>query len=150
MDRNEERLYEIAALELAERRAAPGLMAKAFSETEGDERKSFARYIQLRVRQLREEEKAAEAHARAQAKAAENVATQAEVGASNANTPRIIAVSCPKCGGEEGVVAPRGSWTHFFVLLCCFVVPGLLYALFMSGYITRCTSCSHVFRRTYV
>jgi hypothetical protein len=48
----EEQLYEFVANELASDMTLPGVMAKAFAETEGDEKRSAARYIQLRVKEL--------------------------------------------------------------------------------------------------
>ena len=48
----EDQFYETAAREVAERRLVAGIMAKAFSEADGDERKAVARYLKLRVSQL--------------------------------------------------------------------------------------------------
>jgi len=55
MDDFEEQFYEQAATELAMKCPKSGIMAKAFSKCEGDEKKSYALYIKLRVQQLREE-----------------------------------------------------------------------------------------------
>jgi hypothetical protein len=55
MNRLEERLYEIAAQEVATKKFMPALMAKAFSDADGDEKKTIARYIRLRVRDLAED-----------------------------------------------------------------------------------------------
>jgi len=51
----EEQFYEIAAREVAEKKFNPGMMAKAFSEADGDEKKAIARYIKYRVGQLAEQ-----------------------------------------------------------------------------------------------
>lgn len=51
-DFKEEQLYAQAALELAEQRMSPGLWAKAFAESGGNEQQTTARYIKLRVEQL--------------------------------------------------------------------------------------------------
>ena len=51
----EEQLYEWAAEEVAVNNIRPGLMAKALSETDGDETKAAARYIKLRVETMRAE-----------------------------------------------------------------------------------------------
>jgi hypothetical protein len=48
----EEKFYEIAAQELATKQVAVGLMAKAYSESDGDEKRAVASYIKLRVDQL--------------------------------------------------------------------------------------------------
>jgi curved DNA-binding protein CbpA len=50
----EEDLYEIAANELSSGMAMPGIMAKAFAETNGDDKRSAARYMQLRFMALKE------------------------------------------------------------------------------------------------
>jgi hypothetical protein len=52
MSNLEEKFYEIAAQELATKQVAVGLMAKAYSESDGDEKRAAARYIKLRVDQL--------------------------------------------------------------------------------------------------
>lgn len=54
MNAVEEKLYEIAGAEIAAKNVSPGLWAKAFSTALGDEAKTKAFYIQLRVDQLRE------------------------------------------------------------------------------------------------
>ncbi len=57
----EEWFYEIAAREVAEKKFNPGMMAKAFSEADGDEKKAIARYIKYRVEQLGGEYRAEQA-----------------------------------------------------------------------------------------
>src|SRR4030065_208792 len=52
MNQIEEHFYETAAQEVATKQVVPGLMAKAFSECDGDERRTIARYIKYRVAQL--------------------------------------------------------------------------------------------------
>lgn len=59
----QERLYEIAAEEVASKSCRPGLFAKAFADSEGDEKKTIARYIELRVCQLAHEATVAAASA---------------------------------------------------------------------------------------
>lgn len=54
-DELDEHLYAVAASELASSQARPGLLAKAYSDSEGDEQKARARYMKLRVAQLRRE-----------------------------------------------------------------------------------------------
>ena len=51
----EETIYAIVAGEIASRRMSPGVFAKAFSETEGDETRAIAMYIGYRVAQIKEE-----------------------------------------------------------------------------------------------
>lgn len=55
MNKFEEKLYEIAAGEIAARSPRPGVMAKALVETKGDQKQAILRYIELRVAQLQEE-----------------------------------------------------------------------------------------------
>lgn len=69
MDRIEERFYEIAAQEVAAKRMVPGVFAKAFSDADGDEKKTIAGYIKLRVVQLHEEFEEELARRRAQEQA---------------------------------------------------------------------------------
>lgn len=52
MSNTEETLYAIAAHEVASRTLRPGLFAKAFSESNGDEKRALAIYIKLRVKEL--------------------------------------------------------------------------------------------------
>jgi hypothetical protein len=54
MDGITENFYSIAANEIADKTFSKGLMAKAYSDTEGDEAKTKALYIKLRVTQLEE------------------------------------------------------------------------------------------------
>lgn len=61
----EEALYAQAACEVAQGEIRPGLWAKATVDSDGDERKAKARYIGLRVEQLRLQTDAAEVVARA-------------------------------------------------------------------------------------
>ena len=48
----EDKAYEIALTEIEEDKAVRGLLAKAISLSDGDEKKHKAKYIQLRVQQL--------------------------------------------------------------------------------------------------
>ena len=51
----EERLYEIAGQELMSKTVKPGLWTKAFAVAHGDEQRTKATYIELRVAELRDE-----------------------------------------------------------------------------------------------
>lgn len=53
--RAEEALYAMAAEEVANGDVKPGLWAKAFAESEGQEAKAQAAYLKLRVQQMRDE-----------------------------------------------------------------------------------------------
>ena len=55
MDELEESLYKQVAMEVASKTMQTAIAAKAFSEADGDEKKATARYIKLRVAQLRKE-----------------------------------------------------------------------------------------------
>lgn len=52
----DEKLYERVAKEMAQGERREGLWAKAFSEENGDERRTEAKYIELRVQSLRDEQ----------------------------------------------------------------------------------------------
>lgn len=94
INRIEERLYDTAAREVDTKQVAPGLMAKAFSECDGDEKKAAARYIKYRVAQLQEELAMEEEEKR---KADEELRWQQQH-----SFVREKAKICPKCGGEAG------------------------------------------------
>lgn len=55
MNKLDEHFYAVAAGELATGGIASGVLAKAYSECEGNEQKAKARYIQLRAEQLKSE-----------------------------------------------------------------------------------------------
>jgi CHASE3 domain sensor protein len=56
VNRTEERFYQVAAQEVAEKRFSQGIMAKALVESRGDEKETILSYIRLRVQQLADEE----------------------------------------------------------------------------------------------
>jgi hypothetical protein len=68
MNTLEEKFFEMAAQEISERRTKTGLMAKAFSEADGEEKKAAASYLKLRVDQLLHEHNAVTAEREAQEK----------------------------------------------------------------------------------
>ena len=51
----EERFYETAASEIKTGNIVTGIMAKAISDSDGDKKKTFARYMKLRVYQMKNE-----------------------------------------------------------------------------------------------
>lgn len=55
MNKLEEKLYEIAANEVANKQMVKGVYAKAYSDSLGDERLSISLYIKYRVNHLLEE-----------------------------------------------------------------------------------------------
>ncbi len=55
MNPTEERIYEIAGLEIASKNVKAGLWTKAFAHSQGDEQRTKVIYIELRVEELREE-----------------------------------------------------------------------------------------------
>lgn len=55
MTESDEAFYESAAREVATRAVVPGLWAKAFVDTNGDEKAAMIAYIRLRVSQLQDE-----------------------------------------------------------------------------------------------
>ena len=110
LGKSEEDLYELAMSELKSEARRAGLWARAFSETDGDERKAEALYIRNRAAQLIEEQ----ARQKEAAAAAECARIEAE---------RKVKVyfKCPKCHGElyltKGQIAEvcrrKGSyWRH--------------------------------------
>jgi len=93
VDPIEEQLYAIAGQEVASRNMSPGLMAKALSDAEGDERKAAATYIKLRVEQLRAEQAA---RAAAEVLLAKRRRVLMEEDKRLKETARQT--RCPKCG----------------------------------------------------
>ena len=55
MEKDEEQFYAIAAQEIASKTMVSGIAAKAFSDALGDDKKTLALYIKLRVESLRDE-----------------------------------------------------------------------------------------------
>lgn len=138
MEKKMEDFYEIAALELAAKRPVAGLMAKAYSECEGDERRSYARYIKLRVAQLSDENRIRKQRERDQEQAKFQTAQKRAGGAE------IVNSLCPRCGNDKAYRTPRGRWEVFVILLVIFVLPGLIYAFLTSGYNFECTECGNI------
>lgn len=138
MNHLEERFYEIAALEVAQRRLIPAAMARAFSEADGDERKAIARYIKVRVQQLHKEHEAElcqQKQQQAEEKKQRVVALQ-----EAAETAGRVLIACPKCDNSE--LLPRGnsyvamSSKNFDVNI----------AWLSNGFTAICVSCKHKFR----
>lgn len=90
MDELEERFYETAAAELAAQNPAPGIMAKALVEADGDEKRAIARYIRLRVAQLKTQHLA-------------SIATEKERRQKDVSDKRKrLWTACHQCGFEGG------------------------------------------------
>lgn len=53
IEKMEDGLYETVAFEIANREMDPGLWARALSDSEGDEKKTQAAYIKLRVDRMK-------------------------------------------------------------------------------------------------
>ena len=110
MNQIEEHFYETAAQEVATKQVVPGLMAKAFSECDGDERRTIARYIKYRVAQLQEQfasEKAWRTEQEKQRQAQEKKKAEEERRQQESRDQR----KCPNCSakyrrGEYSVDAP--------------------------------------------
>jgi hypothetical protein len=86
MNETERMFYELAADEVAGRNLDKALAAKAYSECNGDESKSIARYIALRVEQLGKEYRQATCELAKDLKNASPTSTRAFPGMS----PRFI------------------------------------------------------------
>lgn len=92
MDAREEKLYKKAACEVLARTVVPGLIAKAYSDANGDKDKTIAKYIRLRVEQLREELDEQESAARKQER------EKTENADTPSNTSTLPADTRPLCG----------------------------------------------------
>ena len=149
MNKAEEEFYEIAAYELAQKRPKPGIMAKAFSDSGGDERKTFALYIKLRVEQLaeeyREQIRREQREAKTQAAEAATAAPRARQAAREADE-ESRKITCPKCqhrGYRLHFTEFRGSHILFWLLLLSGVVPGIVYSR-TAGDRLRCPECGGI------
>ena len=108
MNSIEEQFYEIAAQEVAERRLIAAILAKAFSEADGDERKTVARYLKLRVEQLEIEYLQRLADVEQRQKAAEIEARRQEELARRQKSC-LNCKSFARTGGLRGWVDTRGG-----------------------------------------
>jgi hypothetical protein len=142
-------LYGRAGREVAERNFVPAVWAKAYSDALGDEKQSIALYIKLRVEQLRKDEnlpppKASDGRSAEQFK--QDLARAREQVVSGKFT-------CPnpacRFSGEAKSV-PKGDLATGLVLLLLFLVPGILYFLFASGYKYICPRCGQKLRTDIV
>lgn len=84
---SEEEAYAIAAQEIASKNVSPGLMAKTYTDANGDEKKAILNYMKLRVGQLVET-------AKNEAQQAQAAQQQAQA-AAQAEASKII---CSECG----------------------------------------------------
>ena|ERR1017187_4521829 len=95
MNRAEERFYQIAAQEVAEKRFSQGIMAKALVESRGQEKETILSYIKLRVQQLADEENRRLRHEQV---IASNRASEAKRAALSAcaeiNSGLILGIEC--------------------------------------------------------
>jgi hypothetical protein len=100
-------LYAIAAQEVSNRVIDPGLWAKAFADTNGNEQQANALYLKMRVLELSEQRDTAQKQLQQQARlqqqqqkqqaasdlAARGAAEQSRLGESNARTARLKATT---------------------------------------------------------
>lgn len=91
----EDKFYEIAIMEIARRSPDPAIMARAISDCDGDERKTIAKYIKLRVSRLKQEYIESEKKAREEVVERERKRKEQEKAARFQNEPKI---ACCKCG----------------------------------------------------
>jgi predicted RNA-binding Zn-ribbon protein involved in translation (DUF1610 family) len=146
MNEAEERFYEIAASEIANKSTVPGLMARAFADADGDEKKTIAKYIKLRVAQL-QAELAQEITRRREAQRREQQAEEAMQARRRAGIQRKQngTYSCP-CGydGRFKNESETNVWL-FLLLLCLGVIPGILYS---TGTVKMvCPRCGAISRK---
>ena len=122
MGTREDQFFEIATLEVAEKNFLPAIWGKAFSAAMGDQQKVVALYLKFRVEQLENEYQALRA--------------------------KIIsgeAVTCLRCGSEVNPLkVPRTDQATLFLLVCCFVIPGIIYEKMTKGFKHTCPKCGNV------
>lgn len=135
MDKQEEQFYEIVGREVATKQFVPGLVAKAYADAEGDQKKTIALYIRLRVQQLakeRNEERARQ----------EQAAQRDEANATRASLTKKR--SCP-CG-HEGRLREQSTADPLvsMLLFCLGVVPAVIYTYAMTR--VTCPKCGRRIR----
>ena len=137
----DEWFYADAAREVADRTVIAGLMAKAFSEADGDERKAAAKYISYRAKQLFDEhDRAVQQQADAQRLAKDRAKALSQIPDFNGE----VSVTCSVCDHDKARRMPRGSWPVALLLTCAGVLPGILYAFLAHGYVNKCSKCGTI------
>jgi hypothetical protein len=119
----EEQFFEIATLEVAQKNFLPAIWGKAFSGAMGDQQKAVALYLKFRVEQLENEYQAS----------LRGKIISGEV------------VTCLRCGSEiKAVKAKRTDQGTLLLLVCCFVIPGIIYEQMTKGFKHTCPKCGNV------
>ena len=135
MNALEEKFYETAAREIADRKLVPAVMAKAFAEADGDEKRAIALYLKIRVEQLfrlhqeAEEELAAQRNKRDSAK---------EDHLLYPYSP--IEVGCPACSNKEVINKSKLQLAEAYSAF------DAKESWFLSSISLVCKKCGHAFR----
>lgn len=113
-------IFSQVGSEILKKDYSPGAMARAIAESEGNQKAVESMYIRHRFAELKNERDAAAAEER----------------------KRKSFVLCPKCGHFDNPLRkPRGNLIVFAILLCVYIIPGLLYVLWFNGYKGVCSKC---------
>ncbi len=115
----QDEIYRIVGEEVARKEYHPGPMARAVAEARGNRDMVQSLYIKFRYEEL--------------GRQIERAAREKDY------------LTCPKCGHyAKPELKSRGSVLLVLLLLCAFIVPGILYALIFSGYKAVCANCGNV------
>lgn len=128
----QDEVYRVIGEEIARKEFYPGPMARAVAEARGSNELVQSLYIKFRFEQLVREIRAGTAP--------EELLDVAEATKYTEIQKGIF--ECPHCG-HCGVPKrrPRGEMLIFLLLLCLFVVPGLIYAISNHGFKGVCAKC---------
>ena len=120
----QDEIYRAVGEEVVRKEYHPGPMARAVAESAGNRDVVQSLYIRFRCEELERQVERAEQQAR--------------------ERKRQNIFDCP-CGfSGKAKIKERGSILLTLVLLCLFVVPGLIYALDCSGYKAVCPNCGRL------
>ena len=131
----QDEIYRTVGEEVARKEYHPGPMARAVAESAGNRDVAQSLYIRFRCEEL---ERQIEREAVAEAQRRQNAEQKAR------ERKRQNIFDCP-CGfSGKAKIKARGSILILLVLLCIYVVPGLIYALVCSGYKAVCPNCGRL------
>jgi predicted RNA-binding Zn-ribbon protein involved in translation (DUF1610 family) len=128
-------VYKQVGEEMARKEFSPGAMARAVAEADGNKARAESLYAKFRFEELVRE---LEREAVTEAQRRQNIEQQAR------ERKRQNIFDCP-CGfSGKAKIKARGSILITLILLCVYVVPGLIYALVCSGYKAVCPNCGRL------
>jgi hypothetical protein len=131
---SDDSFYAMVAEEISSGAIDRTTWTKAFAHSGGSEEVAKSLYIRFRVEQLREQSR----------RSAEEFNRQQQTAVVERRR-RVLAgksVNCPSCGCHiTAIRESSGSVWRFLFLLLLGILPGVVYALTVSGFRFRCPKC---------